>query len=609
MKRRGSHRPAITIALFPFLAVLICTMGVIIVMLVLVVRQATQRAQEEVAHAAAAKSQQAESAAARLAAAERQQKEEVEDLEWQRDILAKQREERREELTNLRQRVAHVEDHLRRLQAEAQTLLAQARDVDDGKQLKDSELKATREQLQAIQAQIAKTEEEHAALKAKLQASQRWFALIPYDGPHGTRRRPIYIECSEVGVVLQPEGLTLLPDDFNGPLGPGNPLDAALRAKREFMERAGEQGLPYPLLVVRPDGIVAYMAARSALKSWDEEFGYELIDAEKQLLYGKADPAFAQTLENIVRQARRRQAQLAAAMPRKFSQEDTLNSFRTAEVMSDSAEMAMAAGRGVGGNRLAGTGSSTGISGRGGTGPSGTTSGGTGTGSGTGTSSGGGGQQLAAGSQALRGNSTAGSSTYPNGLRSGTTTNGTNGNTTGAGTAGGVAGGPNSSGGTSGSAGSISGGSAGGPTTPQGAEATAGGSPSVNMTYGQTNPTSANKRRSQNWGLPNAAGRSVAVTRPIRVECQNDRLVVYPERGDIATPSNVHLQDSDIAPQEIDALVAAVQKRIQSWGIAAQNGYWKPVLTVEVAPNAQQRFEQLETALRGSGYDIQRKTR
>jgi hypothetical protein len=117
------------------------------------------------------------------------------------------------------------------------------------------------------------------------------------------------------------------------------------------------------------------------------------------------------------------------------------------------------------------------------------------------------------------------------------------------------------------------------------------------------------KRQGQNWGLPNTAGRSVAVTRPIRVECLNDRLVVYPEKGDVANPSNVRLHDSEITPQEVDGFVAAVQKQIQGWGIAAQNGYWKPILTVEVAPDAGQRFEQLESALRGSGYDVQRKLR
>jgi hypothetical protein len=407
-------------------------MGVIIVMLVLVVQQATKRAQEEVAQAQTRQLQQQVAAAQNSAAAEQKLKEEFEDLEWQKETIAQQREARREELTKIRQHLAHVEDHLRRLQVDAKQLLNRALDVDKGKKLNDSELTAAQQELDQKKEQIAKTQQELEALKKKLQASQRWFALIPYDGPNGTRRRPIYIECSEVGVVLQPEGLTLSPEDFNGPLGPGNPLDAVLRAKREHMERAGETGLPYPLLIVRPDGIVAYMAARSALKSWDEEFGYELIDAEKQLAFGQADPAFAQTLEGVVRQARRRQIALAAAMPRKYSQEDSLTSFRTADALGDTPEMSLAAGRGTGGSRAGGAG----VGASGGTGSgtrpgtttlagAGTGNGGVGGGSGTNGSPAGStaGQRYAGGTAPLRPAGTAtgnsGPSAPPNGLRPG----------------------------------------------------------------------------------------------------------------------------------------------------------------------------------------------
>lgn len=633
MKRRGSHRPAITIALFPFLAVLICTMGVIIVMLVLVVQQATKRAHEEVAQAAAWTAKTKTVAASQSAENERQQKEAFEDLEWQQETLTQQREARRAELTKLREQLGHVEDHLRRLQGQARQLLSQAQNIDSGKKLGDDELQAAQRELEKTKALIAKAQQEQEELKKKLQASQRWFALIPYDGPNGTRRRPIYIECSEAGIVLQPEGLALMPDDFNGPLGPGNPLDAVLRAKREHMERGGEMGLPYPLLIVRPDGIVAYMAARSALKSWDEEFGYELIDADKKLTYGQADPAFAQTLAGVVRQARRRQAALAAAMPRKFSQADSLTSFRTSEALGDAPEMSLAAGRGVGvggGSRPIGGGTGTRTGSPTGVGAGGTGSGGLGTGAAanfgppTGTAGNGTnttGQRLASGSQPLRNNSTTAASqtatAVPNGLRGSSSSGG--------GTTGGVAGGPNAIGNSSGASGGTSiaadpsGQSAAGSannakgsttasSSPPQDSSSASGTPSVTMNASATQKPPV-KRYGQNWGLPNAAGRSVAVTRPIRVTCLPDRIVVYPEKGDVAQPSQVRLHEYDIAPQEVDAFVAAVQKQIQGWGIAAQNGYWKPILTVEVPPEAAARFDQLETALRGSGYDVQRKVR
>ena len=77
-------------------------------------------------------------------------------------------------------------------------------------------------------------------------------------------------------------------------MGPGNPLAAALRAarehllaEREFDPQAGE---PYPMLLVRPEGIAAYYAAREAMKSWGCDFGYELIGDDWKLAYPPPDP-------------------------------------------------------------------------------------------------------------------------------------------------------------------------------------------------------------------------------------------------------------------------------------------------------------------------------
>ena len=84
--------------------------------------------------------------------------------------------------------------------------------------------------------------------------------------------------------MLQPEGIELNENDFEGPLGPGNPLAAAVRAAREYMlgqkEFDPEAGEPYPMLLVRPEGITAYYAAREAMKSWGGRFRLR-IDRER----------------------------------------------------------------------------------------------------------------------------------------------------------------------------------------------------------------------------------------------------------------------------------------------------------------------------------------
>ena len=121
------------------------------------------------------------------------------------------------------------------------------------------------------------------------------YAIVPYDGPNHTRRRPIYIECRGDAVVLQPENIVFDEADFDEPLGPGNPLAAAIRAARQQMLLQGSvdpqnAGEPYPLLLVRPAGIPAYDAALAAMKSWGSEFGYELINDDWQLKYPPPDP-------------------------------------------------------------------------------------------------------------------------------------------------------------------------------------------------------------------------------------------------------------------------------------------------------------------------------
>lgn len=102
----------------------------------------------------------------------------------------------------------------------------------------------------------------------------------------------------------------------------------AIRSMRRYARLAsiGRQGdtalhgEPYPLLIVRPNGTIAYNYAREALKAWDDEFGYELIDAEMQLAYPDQDAALRDLLQRTVQQARERQAILIAAMPSQYDQ-------------------------------------------------------------------------------------------------------------------------------------------------------------------------------------------------------------------------------------------------------------------------------------------------
>lgn len=294
------------VTLFPFLAVLICTMGALIMLLVLVMEQARSSVP-----------QQSSPASTQEPDIKEQLRVQKEDQLWRGQVLQQQRQELRSELTQRRDYLAYVEQQIRQLENQLELLQKQAgelRRTADESVDSDQRLIARQEELER-----AVVEARAALEEARRQSAQRRpsFAIVPYVGPNGTLRRPIYVECTADAVIFRPENVVLRSEDFQGPLGPGNPFDAALRAAATYLDAHTDtgNGQPYPLLIVRPDGILAYAAARQAMTSWEDEFGYELVSGDLLLHYPPADPQLAQLLEKAVKEARLRQAALRRAMP------------------------------------------------------------------------------------------------------------------------------------------------------------------------------------------------------------------------------------------------------------------------------------------------------
>ena len=229
-----------------------------------------------------------------------------EEYEWRREVLDQQRDQVKEQMARKRLELSHLEEHIRELERRWRELQEAAADLQRRIQGQDAGQEASRAELEQLQQEVRAAQEALEAAKNKVAKRPTSYAIVPYDGPNGTRRRPIYIECTAQGVILQPEGIVLGAKDFDGPLGPGNPLDAALRGIREYYAQAGllgSQGEPYPLLIVRPGGVEAYAAARTAMRTWDDEFGYELVDETMQLKYPEPDPVVATAAEGRDRRA------------------------------------------------------------------------------------------------------------------------------------------------------------------------------------------------------------------------------------------------------------------------------------------------------------------
>jgi heme exporter protein D len=665
MRQVRARRAEIGISLFPFLAVLICTMGALIVLLVLVVHQA--RVQADTVN-----DELAEQAREERLAQQRREEQEEEDYLWKAQILKQQRSELTERLSDGRLQLGHLEDHIRRLERRLQQLQAEwAEQPSDGLD-GDEDRTASLDELSRLQDLLDSQRQRLADAQRELAKRQQSFSIIPYDGPHGTRRRPIYIECRESGIIIQPEGIVLGPQDLAGPLGPGNPLDASLRAIREFWDRtAGESklGEPYPLLIVRSDGAVAYARARAAMANWDDQFGYELVDSDMPLDFPTPDPALRDVLQTAVATARQRQAMLAAAMPRRFAAPPP-ESFRLAESengwadagegWADAGEgwgdagegrgdaparrtdrgvgshgrdggtsQAMASrARGLGTGNLSGpaatrpvtaTGSAAAMaqttsgshgmpeafsdnvghgSAREGSSPGGAEFRAAGTGSGPGG---------LAGQHALSSSYAAGPAGSPHGSpAAGPPGSNTAGHQASAG------GGPISSeqGGARQDAGGAQAGSGGqaGPNLGAvgGAAGSAGDDPASHATpppCPDSLPESIARQRGANWALPPTAFNSTGITRPVHVELHHDRLIILPDRGDHRDPQTFPVQGA--MRRSIQPFVSGVWGHTERWGMAVAGGYWKPVIRVQVAPDAHHRLRELETLMQDSGIEVE----
>lgn len=288
-------------ALFPFLAVMVCTIGALVLILGVAVSHASREAKAE------------------LQSTQDQYQMQEDFVEVATKELHSQREELQEQINRASGNLTHLEDHIQRIEKELAEIAKATETASntDKQALRNSEefekkKSALQKQLEYLQAEITEKAEDKKTTRPA-------FCIIPYKGPNGTSRRPIYIECTAKGVTIQPEGKLLTLEDLRPPHGPGNPLDAALRAIRAKMQQFDGSGLnaaAYPLLIVRPNGIASYTLARAAMAAWDDQHGYELIEADMPLTYPPSMPGLKEELDRVVARAQQRQQDLIASLPK-----------------------------------------------------------------------------------------------------------------------------------------------------------------------------------------------------------------------------------------------------------------------------------------------------
>jgi hypothetical protein len=612
MSRAKATDVSSPISLFPFIGVLLCTMGALLVVLIAVSPSAREIAMRQVAASLPPRDATEDAETQRKLA-------EAEEYTTKLDQLRVAAEEK---LQQGQSRLSLIESHMRGLQDQLQSVQVASAELDALEQEHYDDLRQAEEEIKRRNQLIAEMRGAIETAKRQASTKKRSYALVPYDGPNGTLRRPIYIECRGNALILQPEGVQISVDDLRPPYGAGNPLASALRAARSHViglhpgEGKHRDVEPYPLLLVRPSGATMFAAAQKAVQNSDFDFGYELVEEDWSLKYPAPDPQLAIVEQQAIDQARIRQQVLEAAAPRAY-RNPTLALEGRFEF--DDGENGRENPTGGSGSR------SVGVRGEDNIGVFGDGSDGRGAEDGTG--HGGGSASVAgkgnagvggvwasqtgetpfAGSDQQDGNSELASNESHGDVA-----------TNGIGTDG--SGGPLSSGAAHLTG---SGGTAGGdpslltgatqPTTPPSPDGTGqtgssgGGGLSAPPSddYTQYQPELA-KSRGAGWALPRKNARAVSIQRTIQVVVAHDYVTIIsdarPRRGRGSGVKTVPIQGDTV--EAVDELVHAVHDQIDAWGMAGKGMTWRPVLSLHVAAGGERRANDLTRLLKNSGLEL-----
>ncbi len=658
--RRFGTREGIAISLFPFLAVLLCTMGALLVLLVLFGNSINQQ-EENLAV------EQSELMKSELRGRS-------DSLSWRLEQLSDMRSKTNDELESLRLQLAGIEENTRDLSADLHGL----HEFQENLVKTDSFESPTDDELRALEQKLASARESLDEARREKDSKPPAYAVVPYEGPSGTHRRPLFIECCLDGVFLQPEGIRLNPNDFEGPPGPGNPLASGLRAAREYLARQAvsqnDPGLrPYPLLIVRPSGVMAYYAARDAISSWGSDFGYQLIEEDWRLAFPEKDLALRDAELQAINEARDRLKWLSQTRSNIRRRSPAKQQYRAASVRGgavavggpsvlgdqsqwDWSKQQAKAGKSSGGNATQGQGvsrdglvsanttvgrpmnagesfggshfgkgqSETGIGhGNGGSTAKGSLTGvadpsmqsGIGGGQpGLSRFGNGEGKEIASAVDERPGGGHGKSEEGSNGSQRGSgegspggTGMASSGSQQAAGSEGGASG--MSSAQSQAIAGGAPGGSAGGGIPmPLGLQAgTHAGSPAMSSsTSGEQSGASGSLSgaRGSDWASFATSDRYIPLTRPIQIECAAEELRLFDDTG-----SRVVYRIPVVGPtiQSIDSLVIAIRQRVESWGIAGDRLYWKPELVLTETEDGLGRREDVQALLTNSGIETRQK--
>lgn len=299
-------RPRTTgsVSLFPFLAVLICAMGALILLLVVVTWQIRTETVARARHEDQTHQHEAAAPAPPPAIPEPLILPElVVEPPVDPNVELQARATRLEdEIAAARAELARRQAILQVIHEEADRTAAEIRDTEiqlaevSAERRRQSEASAALEERQRqIDSEVRGLSGRIAQVRQQAAQAPSRFAFVPYDGRSGTARRPILIECTEQGLRFIPEDVLITEADLDGFLLEYNPLLAAAEALAEYWslrdrQDGGVAREPYFLAIVRPGGARGFYVAQKILGRTSEQFGYELLTDDFPLAVPEVDP-------------------------------------------------------------------------------------------------------------------------------------------------------------------------------------------------------------------------------------------------------------------------------------------------------------------------------
>jgi hypothetical protein len=285
MRARKHFRPDT----FPFLAVLLCAMGSLILLLLIMDRRAKAvaraRAMQMVTRATAEEEQ---ANAARQAEWERRRQALHASLLQQEEEVRLRIGSTQGQVTTAAARVREEEAHQGELRvallAEQARLTASVHDLEGHRaRLAQAErqTEVARAELAVLTGSLQQLERTLAELKAARQREQHTYSVVPYHGKRGDNRRPLYVECTATGLVFHPDRKTLAGPDFT-PGAVRTEVEQRIAQQRAAQgpEGTAPEQQAYLLFLVRPEGIINYYQTLTVVRGLQVDFGYEFIDSD-----------------------------------------------------------------------------------------------------------------------------------------------------------------------------------------------------------------------------------------------------------------------------------------------------------------------------------------